>query len=160
MSAACCAVLVSGFVRFGLDVEILSDVGHCLLHFLERLLCFCSVSVFDAANVGTDSTEEILLIQHHQMDFLGAKFSGDAGLRNGDLGAILEEITRGLLSLHCVVRVLCVERELLLPSLDSYPTASSPVVNPPEQTFLISMTYQFLMYVKTSSVKSENDSQQ
>jgi len=41
------------------------------------------------------------------MDFLGAKLSGDAGFGDGDLGAILEEVTRGLFGLHCVVCVVC-----------------------------------------------------
>jgi len=60
--AACFVGSVSGF---GFSVEILSNVGHCLLDFLERLACFCGVPVFDAANVCTDSTEEVLFIQHH-----------------------------------------------------------------------------------------------
>ena len=74
-------------------------------------MSFCGVPVFDAANVSADSTEKVLFVQNHQMDFLGAKLSADAGLRDGDLGAILEEVTRGLFGLHCVEReakVVCV----------------------------------------------------
>ena len=107
MLVACFAGSVSGL---SFCVEILPNVGDCLLHFLESLTGFCGVPVFDAANVCTDSTEEVLFVQHHEMDFLGAKLSGDAGLRDGDLGAILEEVTRGLFGLHCVACVVCSAR--------------------------------------------------
>ena len=41
------------------------------------------------------------------MDFFGAKLSADAGLGDGDLRAILEEVARGLFGLHCVLCVVC-----------------------------------------------------
>ena len=156
MLAACCAGLVSG-LGFCLGcLDPLIEASHCSKQ-LVLLVCCVAIPVA-LLDVVADGFEDVGFVEVAKLDAVRLVFHCDLAAVDVDCAVLrIEAFCRELV--HCVACVLCSERELLFPSLDSYPTASSPVANPPEQTFLISSTYQFLMHVKTFSVKSENDSQ-
>ena len=87
-------------------------------------------------DVVTDSLKNVVVVEVAKLDAVRLVLHCD--LAAGDVDcAVLRVETFCSELVHCVVCVLCVGREWLSPSLDSYPTASAPDVNPLMEVFLI-----------------------
>ena len=103
MLAACCAVLVSGVGFVLLLLNVFAEFGGCPVDGSEVFSDFVVASIADVLDVVADCAQQVSLIERVESDGLIDQLGGDACSADGDSGAIVEVVARGLFDFHCVV---------------------------------------------------------
>ena len=103
------------------------------------LFVFCVAIPAAHLDVVADSFKNVGVVEIAKLNAMRLVLHCDLAAGDVDCAVLRVEAFCGEL-FHCVVCVLCVGREWLSPSLDSYPTASAPDVNPLMEVFSISVS--------------------